>query len=212
MPLSDPQPRELLHRRDIAMQGYRRADGLFDIEAHLIDTKTYAFENRDRGRIEPGTPLHGMLARMTLTEDMEIVAFEAVTEYGPYAICPTAAPNFAKLAGLRVGRGFLRAANERVGGVHGCTHLRELLGQMGTVAFQTLFAVRVNREAATNDLETATEAPKRPMMLGTCLAYAPDSPVVQRQWPAFYTGPASQEPVPAGDWVVPDAGLEPATP
>lgn len=192
MPLTEPVPREPLHLRDIELHGYRRHDGLFDIEARLTDTKTYAFSNFDRGQIEPGVPLHRMLARMTLNTEMVITAFEAVTEFGPYAICPTAAPNFARLAGLKVGRGFLKAANERVGGVHGCTHLRELLGQMGTVAFQTLWAVRVKREAAPNAVASAEQAPiekpSRPMVLGTCLAYAPDSPVVARQWPQFYTG------------------------
>lgn len=194
MPLTEPVARELLHLRDIELRGYRRDDGLFDIEASLKDTKSYAFSNAERGQIDPGVPLHRMLARMTLNDEMEIIAFEAVTEFGPYGICPSAAPNFARLTGLTVGRGFLKAANERVGGVHGCTHLRELLGQMGTVAFQTLYAVRVKREAAPNAVDTAqqpTEAPlKKPMLLGTCKAYAPDSPVVARQWPQFYTGPA----------------------
>jgi len=192
MPLTEPVPREALHLRAIELHGYRRTDGLFDIEARLTDTKTYPFSNFDRGQIEPGVPLHGMLARMTLNTEMVITAFEAVTEFGPYAICPTAAPNFARLAGLKVGRGFLKAANERIGGVHGCTHLRELLGQMGTVAFQTLFAVRVKRETAPNAEATAEQpasgAASKPIVLGTCLAYAPDSPVVARQWPQFYTG------------------------
>ncbi len=200
MPLTEPVARELLHLRDIELRGYRRADGLFDIEAILKDTKSYAFSNAERGQIDPGVPLHRMLARMTLNDEMEIVAFEAVTEFGPYGICPSAAPNFARLAGLKVGRGFLKAANERIGGVHGCTHLRELLGQMGTVAFQTLYAVRIKREAAPNAVDTAqhpaelpqlAEQPmKKPMLLGTCMGYAPDSPVVARQWPQFYTGPA----------------------
>ncbi len=192
MPLSPPAERELLHTRAIELHGYRRADGLYDIEARLTDTKSYPFSNHDRGLIEPGVPLHGMLARMTVSEDMVITEFEAATEYGPYAICPSAAPNFARLAGLRIGRGFIKAANERVGGVHGCTHLRELLGQMGTVAFQTLYAVRSKRPPATDAAQNATETAGKPMMLGTCLAYAPDSPVVQRQWPAFYTGPAAE--------------------
>ncbi len=192
MPLSPPAERELLHTRAIELHGYRRADGMFDIEARLTDTKSYPFSNHDRGVIEPGTPLHGMLARMTVSEDMVITEFEAVTEYGPYAICPSAAPNFARLAGLKIGRGFIKAANERVGGVHGCTHLRELLGQMGTVAFQTLYAVRSKRPPAADAAPNATETAGKPMMLGTCLAYAPDSPVVQRQWPAFYTGPAAE--------------------
>lgn len=190
MPLSPPVEREELHTRRIELHGFRRADGLFDIEAHLVDTKTYPFTNHDRGEITPGTPLHGMLARMTLDADMVITAFEADTEYAPYALCPAAAPNFARLAGLKVGRGFIRAANERVGGVHGCTHLRELLGQMGTVAFQTLYSVRM-KPAGSNAVETAQQPTGRPAMLGTCLAYAPDSPVVQRQWPAHYTGAAA---------------------
>jgi len=198
MPLSEPVAREPLHHRDIELRGYRRSDGLFDIEATLTDTKTYSFSNFDRGQIEPGVPLHRMLARMTLDSELVITAFEAVTEFGPYAICPTAAPNFARLAGLKIGRGFLKAANERIGGIHGCTHLRELLGQMGTVAFQTLYAVRVKRETAPNAEATADQPTpaksSKPMVLGTCLAYAPDSPVVARQWPEFYTGPALVSP------------------
>lgn len=41
MPLSPPEPREHIHSRDIILRGYRREDGLWDIEAHLTDTKTY---------------------------------------------------------------------------------------------------------------------------------------------------------------------------
>lgn len=179
MPLSDPAPREPLHLRDIELRGYRRTDGLFDIEARLTDTKTYSFSNQDRGEITPGTPLHGMLARMTVNQDMVIQRFEAATEFAPYLACPDAAPNFAALAGLTVGRGFLKAANERIGGVKGCTHLRELLGQMGTVAMQTMFAVRENRRAKL--------APGvRPPLLNTCYAYADGGAAARRTWPELY--------------------------
>ena len=189
MPLSEPPERELLHRRDIALRGYRRADGLFDIEAHLTDTKTYGFPSEDRGFVASGEPLHGMWMRMTVDDDLKIAAFEAATEYGPYAVCPAAAPNFARLAGLSIKRGFLRAAAERVGGVQGCTHLRELLQQMATVAIQTLYSVRTRRDAEGQ--------PETPSMLNTCMAYAPDSPVVKRRWPHLYTGAdAAQNPAP----------------
>jgi hypothetical protein len=187
MPLSDPAPRRLLHLRDIELRGYERDDGLFDIEARLVDTKTYAFRNQDRGEINPGTPLHGMLARMTLDEDMLIHRFEAATEFGPYLACPAAAPNFEALAGLTVGRGFLKAANERVGGIKGCTHLRELLGQMGTVAFQTLYAVRRRKESAPNSLQN----PTRPALLNSCLAYADGGEIARRTWPEYYAGRTS---------------------
>ncbi|UFN48202.1 DUF2889 domain-containing protein [Roseomonas sp. OT10] len=181
MPLPAPAERSLLHRRDIALRGYQRSDRLFDIEAHLTDTKTYAFGNLDRGTIEPGEPLHGMWIRLTVDEDMVIVACEAATDFSPYSICPQAAPNFARLAGVRIGPGFNRAVKERVGGVLGCTHLREVLAQMATVAFQTLYPVRRQREreAAENGRNLREGNP----MIGTCYAYAPDSPVVRMRWP-----------------------------
>ena len=204
MPLSAPAPRENLHDRNIALRGFRREDGLFDIEAHLVDTKSYAFGNLDRGTIEPGVPLHGMWARMTVDEDMLIVAFEASMDFTPYNICPGAAPGFASLAGLRIGKGFVRLAMERVGGTKGCTHLRELLQPMATVAFQTMVGIRRKRDdagatvqshgAQPNTQEAAQDAkPARPPILDTCLAYATNSPVVKRTWPHLYTGPDRAE-------------------
>jgi Protein of unknown function (DUF2889). len=35
MPLSEPVDREPRHARRVTCDGYRRADGLWDIEAHL---------------------------------------------------------------------------------------------------------------------------------------------------------------------------------
>jgi hypothetical protein len=177
MPLSEPVSRTKLHTRRIELQGYQRTDGLFDIEAALTDTKTTGFPNEDRGFIAAGEPLHGMVMRMTVDEDLLITAFEAATDYSPYSICPEVAPNFARLAGLRIGRGFLKAAAERVGGTHGCTHLRELLQQIATVAFQTVYPARAKRSATTE-----------PALLNTCYAYSSDSPIVRRRWPDRYTG------------------------
>ena len=179
MPLSPPVAgREHVHTRRIELHGYSREDGLFDIEARLTDTKDCGFETADRGWVSPGEPLHGMSMRMTVDEELMIVAFEAATDYSPHSICPEIAPNYAKLAGLRIGPGFLRAVAERVGGVHGCTHLRELMQQMGTGAYQTLFPVLAKR--------AQPDAVKRPGLINTCYAYAEDSPVVAKRWPEFY--------------------------
>jgi hypothetical protein len=180
MPLSAPADREPLHRRQIDMRGYRRADGLFDIEGHLLDTKAYGFDNEEKGWLEPGTPLHGMWIRLTVDDDLLIHECEAASDHTPYAICPQAAPNFARLAGLKIGPGFNRAVQERVGGVLGCTHLREMLAQMATVAYQTLYPVRREKELAR---EAVTGQREKPRIIGTCLAYEPSSPVVKMRWP-----------------------------
>ena len=177
MPLSTPAPRRLLHTRAIQLCGYAREDGLFEVEASLTDTKSYVFSNQDRGEITPGVPLHGMLSRMTYDSAMLIHKFESVTEFGPYFACPAAAENFADLAGLTIGRGFIRAANERIGGIKGCTHLRELLGQMGTVALQTVVGQRMKAAAVTVT---------RPAQLNTCMAYADGGAIARRTWPEYY--------------------------
>jgi hypothetical protein len=182
-----------LHLRDIALRGWRRAGGLYDIEAHLLDTKTTAFANDHRGDNKPGEALHGMWLRLTIDEDMLVAACEASLDQTPYAICPQTAPSFAALAGLRIGPGFNRAVAERVGGVKGCTHLRELLGQMATVAYQTLYPVFAARERADAARRAATgEAPpaRPPALVGSCLAYAPDSPVTLARWPHLKPPPA----------------------
>lgn len=199
MPLSSAVSREPLHTREIVINGYRRSDGLFDIEAQLTDSKAEGFGNRDRGHIAAGEPLHGMWLRLTVDGHMTIVAAEAATDHAPYAACPAAAPNFSALAGLRIKSGFLREANQRVGGTVGCTHLRELLQQMATTAFQTISPYRARQEAAAAgerdepgsdnmDKRVAQQMGGEARIVNTCRAYASDGEVVRRRWPHLYTG------------------------
>jgi len=193
MPLPPPAPRKLEHLRDISLRGYLREDGLVDIEAHLTDTKTYGFPSDWRGQVNPGEALHGMWVRMTVDDRMTITACEAVTDFSPFEVCPGATPNFRKLAGLTIGPGFNRAVNDVVGGTLGCTHLREVLAQMATVAFQTMWPIRSRRMAAQRAAEAQGAPRKRPALLGTCHAYAPSSPVVRKKWPEW----SDQPPEPA---------------
>jgi hypothetical protein len=200
MPLSPPVEREAVHKRSIEINGYRRDDGLYDIEAQLTDTKSFGQTSYDRGFIPAGEPVHGMWLRLTVDETMRIVGAEAVSDFTPYVMCPTAAPNFSRLVGLRIKAGFLREANHLVGGTAGCTHLRELLQQMATTAFQTISPARVRKEmqsegAATKpgsdrvDARITEKMGGAPKILNTCLAYSANGPLVQRRWPHLYTGP-----------------------
>lgn len=181
MPLSPPVAREPIHTRRYSFEAFRREDGLWDIDAYLADTKSYAFENAYRGRIEPGTPLHGMWLRLTIDIDFLIHGIEVASDDTPYAVCPAVAPNFQRIVGERIGPGWRALLRSRLGGVEGCTHLVEMLGALGTVAYQAVYPFRI---------ENAPRKPgQRPPLLGSCHAFAPDSPVVKRQWPEFYTGP-----------------------
>src|ERR1700734_2793441 len=200
MPLSQPADRERLHTRSIEINGYHRADGLYDIEAHLTDSKSFGQTNYDRGHIEPGEPIHDMRLRLTLDEQMHIKAVEAVSDKTPYAMCPTAAPNFTRLIGMRIKAGFLRDANHAVGGTVGCTHLRELLQQMATTAYQTINPAKARREmaaqGAADDKPGSDAFDKRitekwgggNKILNTCLAYDERGPLVKRRWPDLDKG------------------------
>ncbi len=190
MPLPEPSPRTHLHTRAIDYRGYEREDGLWDIEAHMTDTKTYGFENKWRGEVGPGEPVHEMRLRVTVDSDLVIRDVVAVTERGPFRMCPDIAPNYKSLVGIRMGRGWRKAIRMKVGGVQGCTHLTELLFPMATVAMQTLWhrSARLRKPPAPD---------RRPPVLDTCHAWASDSPVVKEHAPAFYTGNGEPE-APAG--------------
>ena len=74
-------------------------------------------------------------------EDLVVRGIQAVTDSGPYGICPAITPNFKRMLGVRVGLGWRQKVREALSGVEGCTHLTEMLQAMATVAFQTLYPV-----------------------------------------------------------------------
>lgn len=178
MPLAEATAeRELIHHRKVECRGYRREDGLWDIEGHLVDTKTYDFSNMDRGQVKSGEPVHEMWLRITVDDNLVIRETEASTEYGPFNVCPGGAPNFSRIKNIKIGPGFRREVNKLVGGAHGCTHLRELLLPMATTAFQTIIPIKIR--------QTKGHAGRNTALIGTCHAYAPGSEVVKRLWPDY---------------------------
>lgn len=197
MPLSPPRPREHLHTRRILCEGFRRDDGLWDIDAHLVDTKTYAFENRDRGTIAPGDPLHEMWLRLTVDDDLVVREVEAVTDAGPFTVCPDITPAFEALVGLRIGPGWRGKVKDLLGGVKGCTHLVELLTPVATVAFQTAWSKR-GREKSKRDEKPASASPRKPAFIDGCHALASDGAIVRESFPQWYTGPADAAAAPKG--------------
>ena len=204
MPLSPPVARQQLHTRRVVCQGFFREDGLWDIEGRITDEKSYEHANEWRGPLAPGDFVHDMTIRLTLDHKLTIVDVDAVTDKSPYQMCGDVAPDFKKLIGLRIGGGFHREVRARLGGVHGCTHIVELLGPVATTAFQTVSSRkaselnRAHREKkgtlpAKTDADAASAKPRRkPYVVDTCHAWAADGAVVKRWAPDFYTGPDAE--------------------
>jgi Protein of unknown function (DUF2889) len=173
--------RELLHTRSIELQGFLRSDGLYELEARLTDRRTYDSRRFPDSTLPAGEPLHDMSVRMSFDEDLLIHDFDADMPGTPYDGCRDAAPNVGSLAGLTIKSGFLQEANRRVAGVKGCTHLREMLQQIATAAFQTVVGVRLQRQE--DDLERPTAKPK---LIDSCMGHRSDSEWTRVRWPEFY--------------------------
>jgi hypothetical protein len=141
----EPITRECVHQRRINLEGYVRSDGLMDIEGEIIDMKGYDFPNQYRGIVKTGEALHHMKVKITVDDDMTIVDAEAETLAGPFAICPSATIAFANMIGVQIGPGWRRKVRQAIGGITGCTHITELMGSVGPVAFQAVFGEKARK-------------------------------------------------------------------
>ena len=181
--------REKKHHRKIDCEGFLRADGLWDIDAHLVDTRSYdcGYDESHRGGvIAAGEPVHDMWLRLTIDLDFLIHDVQAASEQTPFAICPRAADAMRQLIGLRIAPGWRRQVRERIDSNQSCTHLMDLLGQLTATAYQTLHAALEEREAR-------REKPRKPPIIDTCIALSSGGEIVKKRWPEFYVEAVPEE-------------------
>ena len=175
MSLPDPVSRRHLHTRTIKCEGFERDDGLYDIEAQIIDAKAYATDEPYRGHRPTGAHVHDMQVRLTLDRGMTVREIAVITNHAPYDVCPSVAPGYQALIGAKVGAGWRAAVAAAVGRTKGCTHITELLMPMATVAFQTM-----------GNWKPGPPDGQKPHFIDGCKAWAADGPVVQRLFPMHY--------------------------
>lgn len=175
MALPEPDTaREHVHSRAVSLRGYRRADGLFDIEGHLQDVRPQDVE-LPNGLLRGGEPVHDMWLRLTVDAEANIMAAVASTDAAPFGRgCAAITPDYGKLVGLRIGPGFRSKVSSLFGGLAGCTHMTELLLAMGTGTIQTL-AGNVPRPDNV-----------KPFSLDGCHALDTSGPTVARFHPRWY--------------------------
>jgi len=170
--------RELTHTRRVRFEGYKRADGLWDIEAHLLDVKSHDYSLKTGVR-RAGQPVHEMWLRLTIDMRFNVRDAVAVSDAYPYAGgCETFGDVYRSLIGLNLLEGFARRVRERVGGALGCTHLTEMLGFFPTAAIQT-FAGEMKEERDDGG---------KPFQLDACHALVTSGETVRRLYPKWYVG------------------------
>ncbi len=170
--------RKKIHTRQMTIDSYERDDGLWDLEATLVDYKHYDFTRSDGSVRKAGDPVHDMI--ICLTVDGEGLIKDANVSYAaaPYGgVCRAIEEAYKGLIGLHLLKGFRHKVREKFSRAKGCTHMSELAVLIPTVFVQSLSNKRIN---------DAVDSGRRPFQLEGCHAYALDSPVVKQFYPQWY--------------------------
>lgn len=186
LPPAAPE-RQLKHRRSIDVQIYARGNGLWEVDAEIVDVKT-----RDAklagGLRRAGDPIHDMLLRIVVDERLNIVEAGSETRWMPYpGHCNDHGDAYAKLVGLNLLKGFRQAVKERLGGTVGCTHITELSQVLPTAVVQA-FAGEV--------IDTREDSASRPFQIDRCHALRSDGAAVKIFYPRWYRGALDPAAVP----------------
>lgn len=185
--LPAPVARQPVHTRTLRFEGFLREDELWDLDCELCDTKAEAVTLSERGLLPPGEPVHLLRVRLTLDDAFTIRAVQTAASKVPFGECHSAADApMQKLVGLTMGRGWRKALEGAIGGTAGCTHLRELVFNAATAAFQM---IPFYREVHGGDQTPAAASGQPPFYMGKCMSWRFDGPVVQRLAPQFHRAP-----------------------
>ena len=178
--------RQLKHRRQIDVQVFARGNGLWEVDALLIDTKTRV-ANMAEGPRPAGTPIHDMLLRLVVNEKLDILEAGSETRWMPYTgVCNQHGDQhgdaYSRLVGLNLLQDFRKQLRQKLGGTQGCTHITELAQVLPTAVVQA-FAGEVI------DTRGTADGASRPFQIDRCHALRSDGEVVRLHHPRWYRAP-----------------------
>ena len=181
-----PVIRDELHFRRIDMRGFRRSDGLFEVEGRVLDRKPFDFAPGGIGETVPANqPIHDMGVRLVFDDQLVVQDVQTFMDATPYLECRGGGEALQSLKGLRLSNGWSKEVRSRLSGARSCTHLMELLTPVATAAFQSLSTIRKGQP-------DRIDATGRPVKIDSCYAYGAERDLVRRRWPAFHR-PAQPE-------------------
>ena len=180
MPLAPCAPRRELHHRLIDMRTYEREDGLYDVEARLVDRKPFPFKRESSPiPIPAGQALHDLWLRVTVDDDYVVRSIEASSDVTPWPLCKETERTLSVLVGERIARGWSAVVKERLRGAASCTHLMEMLIPMATTALQGIRGIHRERVRE-------LDANGVPLKIDSCYAYGRQREVVKMLWPVHH--------------------------
>lgn len=184
-----PRPGEApLHQRDYLIQSFRQSTDRLRIRGMVHDQKPPGvYIDNDPDPLS----VHQMVVDLIIEfPSLEIVEATVVMEVTPHTGCTSIEPNYSKLVGLSIARGFSRQVKDLFGGPRGCTHVGALLQAMAPVAIQSSWSMRAMNEGETtvslggSDQEAeALEARRQALLqfnMNTCHVWSEDGTLIQQ--------------------------------
>lgn len=175
--------RALVHARRIACKAYRTEDGLYEIEAEVTDEKAQDVPFRSRPPVSAGDLMHRMRLTVTIDRDFTIRAAKAQTLQAPWPACGETDAAYARLAGLRIGAGFIRQVHRLLGGTAACTHITDLITQVANTYMQASFPDRLARQFAVSGDPRQWPDPSTLAFVDRCHAWRLDGDALQQEYP-----------------------------
>ncbi len=182
------EEKELVHTRQIICRGYRRKDGCWQIEANVADEKGQAVPFKSRPDVLAGELIHHLSLCVVIDDDYQILDVAAKTLAAPWPVCAEVAADYRKLIGMRIGPGFTRAVTDILGGTLGCTHLTDLLGQIGNTYMQASWPDRVARQRLNGEDPRQWPDTRTLSFVDGCHAWRKDGPVLAGEYPQLAGG------------------------
>jgi len=185
---SHPVSRTPRHRRTFDVQVYEREDGLWELEARLVDVKQQDFV-LVTGPRRAGEPIHDMTLSLLFDESLNVLDARSRTDHMPYpGQCDQHVEVYRRLIGLNFLRQFRQEVKARTGGTQGCTHLTEMAQVLPTAVVQALGSRLMSRDAPAGAPE------RRPFQIDRCHTLRVDGQAVREYFPRWY-----RPPVPGSD-------------
>lgn len=182
MPLPPPAARRHVHTRKVQCEGFFREDGLWEVEATMIDLKPFAHTDWERGPRRPEDPVHHMSIRLTVDRNLVVVEAHGAMADVPYFTCHDVPPRMEALVGVRLGSGWRNELKARLGRKESCTHMVELIGPAITTLYQSMSYREPPDDGAAHDAKTN---PEKPYFLDGCYSWRLDGPIVAKHFPTF---------------------------
>jgi hypothetical protein len=118
--LPSAQARTLSHTRAVTYHGYRRDDGLWDIEAHLHDSKPAPYEVPGEKKWAPNEAIHDMSIRLTVNAQLVVQDIAVAMPSTPHDDCVSTQAPMQAMIGCSLTSGWRKAIEERLGREKGC--------------------------------------------------------------------------------------------